>query len=172
MGAEFELRKNLGFITPALQNFLFKGNFTYANSFIERNETEAEGTKNGLRTGEEYSDRRDFLGQPPYIINLGIDYVDFESGFESSLAYNVQGPTLAIVGVNRTPSTYTVPFHSLNFNVSKAFGIDGKNKIGVRVDNILGDVQERVFSSFNAEDQIEFSRNPGRSFRIKYSRRF
>ncbi|WP_375580244.1 TonB-dependent receptor [Marivirga tractuosa] len=172
MGAEFELRKNLAFITPALQNFLFKGNFTYANSFIERNETEAEGTKNGLRTGEEYSDRRDFLGQPPYIANVGIDYVDFESGFESSLAYNVQGPTLAIVGVNRTPSTYTVPFHSLNFNVSKAFGIDGKNKIGVRVDNILGDVQERVFSSFNAEDQIEFSRNPGRSFRIKYSRRF
>jgi len=172
MGAEFEIRKSLDFITPALENFLFKGNFTYASSFIERNETEADGTKNGLRTGEEYSDRRDFLGQPPYIINAGLDYVDFETGFESSIAYNIQGPTLAIVGVNRTPSTYTVPFHSLNFNMSKTFGLDGKNKIGLRVNNILGDIQERVFRSFNAEDQIEFSRTPGRSFRIKYSRTF
>jgi len=172
IGAELEIRKNLDFIGTAFQNFSLVGNFTYTSSFINRNETEEEGIRNGLRTGEVYEERRDFLGQPPYIINAALNYLNFENGFESALAFNVQGPTLAIVGVNRSPSTYTVPFQSLNFNISKTFGSDDKNKIGLRINNILGDVREREFRSFGAADVVEFSRNPGMSFRIKYSRSF
>jgi TonB-dependent receptor len=172
IGAELEVRKDLSFISPRLENFSIKGNFTFTEAFVKIDSTEAEGRKNGLREGEEFSDRRDFVGQPPYIINAGFDYLDFETGWEGSLAYNVQAATLAVVGVNRTADTYTVPFNSLNFNLSKSFGTDQKNKLGVRINNILGDIQEREFVSFGAENQIEYSRDPGTSFRVQYSRTF
>ncbi len=172
IGAELEVRKDFSFISPKLENFSVKGNFTFTEAFVKIDSVEAKGRRNGLREGEEFSDTRDFVGQPPFIINAGLDYLNFESGWEGSLAYNVQAATLAVVGVNRTADTYTVPFHSLNFNVSKSFGADNKNKLGFRVNNLLGDIQEREFVSFGAASQIEFSRNPGRSFRIQYSRTF
>lgn len=171
-GAELEVRKDFGFISEALANFSVKGNFTVTEAIVNIDETEKQGRLNGLRDGEQLEEQRSFVGQPPYIVNTSLDYLNFETNWEASLSYNVQGPTLAIVGINRTPDTYTVPFHSLNFNVSKAFGLDNKNKIGFRVTNILGDIQEREFRSFGSSNQIETSRELGRSFRIKYSRTF
>ena len=99
-------------------------------------------------------------------------YSNFESGLEAGLSYNVEGPTLAVVGIVRAPDTYTVPFHSMNFNVSKTFGSTNKNSVTVRVTNILNDIREQVFQSFNSDDFIETSRAPGTSFSIKYTRDF
>lgn len=169
LGGEIEVRKDLSFISEFFGNFAVSGNFTFTEAIVNIDSVERQGRLNGLRDGEELKEQRRFVGQPPYIINGALNYQNFETNWEGSLSYNVQGPTLAIVGVNRTPDTYTVPFHSLNFNISKAFGADDRHKLGLRVTNILNDDRERVFQSFQSEDAIETLRSPGRAFRIKYS---
>lgn len=168
-GFEFELRKSLNFITPALENLSFISNVTITDAKVDIDANEALGRENGLRTGENFSSTRSFVGQPPHIINAGLNYTDYEKFWEASLTYNVQGRTLAVVGINRTPDTYDVPFNSLNLNVQKSFGVDGEHTLSLRVTNILGDLREREFESYLSSNAIETRRDPGTAFRIKYS---
>ncbi|OEK07025.1 TonB-dependent receptor [Roseivirga misakiensis] len=171
-GVELEIRKNLAFITPALENLSFISNITVTDATVNLTPLEQIGRINGLRTGEDFSLTRDFVGQPPYIVNASFAYTDFENFWEASVSYNVQGRTLAVVGVNRTPDTYNVPFNSLNVNLQKSFGMEGEHTFGLRINNILGDLQEREFESFGSANQIETRRDPGTSFRLKYSYNF
>lgn len=168
-GVELEIRKSLNFINPALENLSFISNLTFTDATVNINANEALGRQNGLRTGEDFSDTRSFVGQPPHIINAGFNYTNYEKFWEASLTYNVQGRTLAVVGINRTPDTYDVPFNSLNFNVQKSFGLDGEHTLSLRVTNILGDLREREFESYLSSNAIETRRDPGTAFRIKYS---
>lgn len=171
-GVELEVRKNLSFLMPALENLSFISNVTLTEATVEIDAVEAQGRQNGLRNGESFSDRRDFVGQPPFIINAGLNYTDFENFWEASVSYNVQGRTLAVVGINRTPDTYDVPFNSLNMNIQKGFGDEGQHVVGLRVNNLLGDLREREFESFMSANAIETRRDPGTSFRLKYSYNF
>lgn len=168
-GIEVELRKNLGFLTPKLENFNFSTNVTFTEASVQMDDDERAGRLNGLRFGEPLAIKRDFLGQPPYIINTSLNYTDYERFWNAGVSYNVQGSTLAVVGINRTPDTFDVPFNSLNLNVSKGFGEEGRHQIGLRVTNILNDVREREFQSFGSTPIIETSRVIGTQFRIKYS---
>lgn len=170
IGIEFESRKNLDFISPILSNFSITTNFTWTSATVEIDSTEREGRMRGLRDGQTLETERDFVGQPPFIINASLNYTDFEKGWDAGLSFNRQGATLAVVGINRVADTYTVPFNSLNFNVSKSFGGGDKNKLSVRVTNILGDIREREFQSFESPDFLEYSRDPGTAVRIQYVR--
>lgn len=171
-GVELEVRKSLNFITSKLENLTFITNITITDAEVNLNASEQIGRINGLRTGEGFELTRDFVGQPPYIVNASLNYTDFENFWEASISYNVQGRTLAVVGVNRTPDTYDVPFNSLNLNVQKSFGLDGEHTFALRVNNILNDLREREFESFGSFNTIETRRDPGTSFRIKYSYNF
>lgn len=170
IGVEFEARKNLDFITPALKNFSINTNITWTSASVNIDSAERAGRIIGLRDGEELQEERDFLGQPPLTINAGLSYISFENGWDASLSFNRKSSTLAVVGINRAPDTYTVPFNSLNFKISKSFGPASNNTIALRITNILNDVQEREFRSFMSGSYIERSREPGTAFQIKYSR--
>ncbi len=171
-GLEIEVRKNLSFLANSLENLSFISNITLTEATVEIDAEEAQGRQNGLRNGESFSDKRDFVGQPPFIVNAGLNYTDFENFWEASVSYNVQGRTLAVVGINRTPDTYDVPFNSLNMNIQKGFGVDGQHVVGLRINNLLGDLREREFESFMSANAIETRRDPGTSFRLKYSYNF
>ena len=168
-GVEVEIRKSLNFITPKLENLSFISNVTLTDAQVNIDGNEILGRLNGLRFGERFSQTRSFVGQPPHIINAGLNFTNYEKFWEASLTYNVQGRTLAVVGINRTPDTYDVPFNSLNLNVQKSFGLDGEHTLSLRVTNILGDLREREFESFESLNAIETRRDPGTAFRIKYS---
>ncbi len=172
VGVELETRKDFNFISPFMQRFSLVTNLTLTQAEVERNAEELAGKEEFLKEGEELETKRDFVGQAPYILNTSINYVDFESGLEGSIAYNVQGSTLAVVGANRAPDTYTVPFNSLNFTLSKRFGEGQRNKIGAKVTNILDDDKEQIFTSFRSDDFLEYFRSPGRTFGLSYSRTF
>ncbi len=175
VGLEFEARKNLDFISPVFENFSVSTNLTFTRSAVTIDSVERASRLSGLAQGEELADRRDFLGQPPYMINASLNYGSLTNGWEGNLSYNVQGPTLAVVGAQYAPDTYTVPYQALNFNISKKFGPDMKNKIGLRVTNLLGDKIEREFDSFRASgisELIETYRDPGTAFQLKYVREF
>jgi outer membrane receptor protein involved in Fe transport len=102
MGAEFEARKNLAFISDALTNFSVMANFTYTQSRIKMSDTEYEDRLRTARTGQNIEDYRDMAGQAPYIINAGLSYTGgvgaegFRKGLEAGFYYNMQGLTFAL----------------------------------------------------------------------------
>tara|TARA_Y100000782_G_scaffold115587_1_gene160880 strand:+ start:2110 stop:5016 length:2907 start_codon:yes stop_codon:yes gene_type:complete len=174
LGIELETRINFSFITDKLENLSFNGNFSWIESRVKYDKgpnSTYEGKQNGLREGEDLGDYRDMQGQAPYIINAGISYKLRDKGLEAGLFYNVQGPKLIIVGINRAPDVYSVPFHSLNFNLFKTLGKEDQYQIGLGVSNILDDAMETETESYKAESLIYSRYNPGRtfSFSIKYS---
>ncbi|MCS5491168.1 TonB-dependent receptor [Algoriphagus limi] len=170
-GLEFEFRKELSFIAPALEKFSWNTNVTVTESRIKMSESEFRSRSLTAREGEEVKDTRDMAGQAPFIINTGLSFLDFNSGIEAGLFYNVQGSTLNYVGFGNRTDTYTVPFHSLNFNLNKSFGADERVQTSLGVSNILNDKRQQVFRSFGAQDQLFTNLAPGTriSFSFSYS---
>ncbi|WP_200975538.1 TonB-dependent receptor [Echinicola sp. 20G] len=171
-GVELEVRKSLDIITPAAENFFFNANVTFTKSSIQMSESELRSRELSAREGEEISSTRDMAGQAPYIINTGLAYENWESGWEAGVYYNVQGSTLSYVGFGNRTDTYTVPFHSLNLNVNKTFGADERFQTGLKVSNLLNDKKEEVFRSYNAQDQIFTRLSPGTKISLKLAYTF
>jgi len=167
LGVEMEFRKSLGFLSPRFENFLWTTNVTITESRINMSATELRSRELTAREGEVIGTSRDMAGQAPYIINTGISYNNFSNGWEAGVYYNVQGPTLNLVGFGNRTDTYTVPFHALNLNINKTFGADERIRTSLGVQNLLNDKREIVFSSFGAQDQIFTQLAPGT--RINFS---
>lgn len=168
-GLEFEFRKSLKFMSPSLENFFLTTNLTVTESQIKMSESELRSRTLSAKEGEEVKNTRVMAGQAPYIVNTGIAYNNFTSGWEAGLFYNVQGPTLSFVGFGNRTDTFTVPFHALNFNFNKSFGADERIQANFGVENILNEKREVVFSSFEAQDQIFTSLAPGTRLKFGFT---
>ena len=171
-GVELEIRKNLNFISPALQNLSLSGNVTFVESQIEMTSIELNSRKNFEREGEKIDNIRQMAGQAPYVVNAGVTYSNSDAGIDAGLFYNVKGRTLEIISSGLYPDVFFKPFNSLNFSLNKRIGKERNTAIDFKVSNILNDDLERAFSSFEAEDQL-FSRfSPGVSFSMGVSHNF
>lgn len=171
-GIEFEVRKNLEFITPILQNFSFNTNITFIKSQIEMTDKEFNSRLNYEKTGETISDTRAMAGQSPFVINAGLIYNNTASGIDAGLFYNIKGKTLEIVSSGLYPDVYLNPFNSLNFSFNKKLGKNDNTSIDFKISNILNDSVERVFSSFNTLNQHFTKFTPGTSFSLGLSYKF
>ncbi|MDX1326366.1 MAG: TonB-dependent receptor [Arenibacter sp.] len=169
IGLEFEVRKNLGFITPTLSNFSFNLNTSIIKSAQTFGESERNLRELGLREGERLGKTRELQGQSPFLINAGLHYKGVENGIETGLNYNVQGKTLQVVGNGFVPDVYTIPFHLLNFNFSKKFGNNGDQRISLKVENLLDEELISEYESYKAQNKTFSKRNPGRTFSLGYS---
>lgn len=168
-GAEFEIKKNLAFITEKLKSLSLGGNVTYAVSEVEMNDTEYNSRVEEARDGETIEKTREFQGQAPYLINTFISYSNYENGIDVNLSYNVQGPSLAIVGIARVPDVYDAPFHNLSFKASKQIGEKKRHKVSFSIQNILNSVKERYYTSYEV-GEYTFSRfEEGTRFGLGYS---
>ena len=176
LGAEFELRHGLGFISEPLQALRVNLNLTYNSSSIQMSATEYESRVDNAREGEEIEEYRIMAGMAPYLVNAGLYYTGGQEGFakrlEIGLYYNVQGSTLAYVGVADRPDIFTEPFHSLNFNASVKLGKKQRTVLGLKVENLLNQDIELVYKSYNATDQYFERRSPGVLTRLKLSYSF
>ena len=171
-GVEFEIRKDFNFISESLKDLSFNMNFSLIESELEMGEDELEARRLSLREGEELEDTRELQGQSPYLINVGLNYGNEDNGWQAGLFYNVQGETLEVVGTGDVPDVYTMPFHSLNFNMSKSFGKNSSSNINFGIKNILDDDAESHYQSYKAEDQIFTKLTPGRGFTLGYAYKF
>lgn len=171
VGLEFEFRKNLAFLSSELENFNWNTNVTVTESTIEMSESEFRSRQLSAREGEVVNNTRSMAGQAPYIINTGLAYQSFVTGWEAGIFYNVQGPTLNFVGFGNQTDNFTVPFHSLNLNINKTFGADERIQAGFGIQNMLNDKRELIFQSYGANDQIFTSLAPGvkMNFRVSFS---
>ncbi len=165
-GAELEIRKSFDFISERLSKINFSSNLTYAISEVDMTDVEFNARKSYEKDGENIESKRPMAGQAPYIINTGLSYSDIEKNFDAGFYYNIQGPTLIFVGTGLIPDVYAVPFHSLNFSANKAFGPENRINLDFKVSNILNDVREEVFSSFEAEDQFFTRFSPYTTFSL------
>lgn len=170
LGAEFEVKQNLSFLSEALKNLAFNANVTYTTSKIDLTDKEYESRKASARVGETITKTRDMSGQAPYLINTGLAYRDLDSGIEVGTYYNVQGKTLQYVGISDRPDVYSRPFHSLNLTASKRIG--ERIDIGLKVDNILGQKKELYYDSFKSSNPIYSSKYSGRSFSLSLGYKF
>ncbi len=174
-GLEVEFSQSLRPFSETLKNFRVNANVTVAESRIKLSQTEYESRVANAREGQSVGEYRDMAGQAPLIINGGFSYAGgtkgFADGLEAGIYYNVQGTTLQYVGMVDRPDVYSKPFHSLNFNANKALGEQKKLSVGIKVENMLTDVRESVFQSFNAQDQFFTRLAPGMTFnvRLKYN---
>ena len=171
-GAEFEIRKPLNIISDDVRKWRFSLNASLIKSSLEMFEDEYNNRLNAARDGESIYRTRDLQGQSPFLINSNIEFLNEETGFQYGLFYNVQGRTLEVVGTGIVPDVYTVPFHSLNFNLKKFLDDDGKSSISIKAKNILNSKKESVYESFNISDEIWTSRMQGTEISIGYSLKF
>ena len=172
LGLELEFRKNLDFLGTMFENIDVSTNFTYTESSIDMTPTEFISRQRNARVGQVVTDTRAMAGQAPYIINAGLAYSSPVSMLDIGLFYNVQGETLTFVGIADRPDVFSVPFHSLNLNINKQFGLDDRMSAGFKVNNILNAKREFLFEAFNAEDQIFTSLTPGTVVSASFSYRF
>lgn len=170
-GLEGEFRKNLDFITPALNSLYINGNVTGVYSVVTMTDAEFDSRKSREKIGENITNKREMSGQAPYVVNAGISYEQDKIGLDLGLYYNVKGKTLFLVGNGLNPDVYVAPFHSLNFKASQKFGANKKWKASLSIDNLIGDDRLWQFESYNATPQIYEKRDLGRSFSfgISYS---
>jgi TonB-dependent receptor len=171
-GAELELTKGLGFISSAIKNLSFSGNFTYVFSQIDMTEVEFEARKRFEKEGETIENTRDMAGQAPYVVNAGFIYDNPRKQYNFGAFYNVKGRTLEVVGGGLFPDVYTEVFHSLNLSGSFSFGKDYNQNISLKVANVLNDLRESFFVGFQAQDQIFSQLNPGIQASLSYSYNF
>jgi outer membrane receptor protein involved in Fe transport len=108
-GVEFELRKNLGFISSALKNLSFVGNLSLINSSIDLG-----GSSNGFQVRE-----RAMQGQADYISNLGLYYENFESGTSASIIHNRVGERISRVGFANLGDIVELPRDQVDLSFSQ-----------------------------------------------------
>jgi outer membrane receptor protein involved in Fe transport len=172
VGAEIEFRRALDFVSPSFQKLFISGNVTVVNSRIDMTDLEYNARKEFEKVGQTIERTRPMAGQAPYIINGGLSYENSDKGIDGGLFYNVNGPTLTVVGGGIFPDVYSEPFHSLNFNINKSLGKNRKTTLNFSVNNILNDLKENFYVGFEADDR-PFSRlNPGTSFSFGFKYNF
>lgn len=171
LGAELEVRKKLDFI--GLNRFNFQSNISVIQSNQNYVEQERVFRENTARAGEDIGDGRELQGQSPFLVNAGLTYETEESEWKTGLFYNVQGRTLEVVASADIPDVYTLPFHSLNFTLSKSWKADNaQHSFNLKVDNLLGDERESEFEFFGADNPLFFFQDPGRIVSISYGVKF
>lgn len=168
-GAEFEIRQRLGFILESMDDFKINANVSVIKSELSMSDDEFSSRVLAARDGEIIKRERDLQGQSPYLINVGLEYLNGDMGLRGGLYYNVQGETLEVVGIGLVPDVYTKPFNSLNFTLNKTLGKEKQSSIDLKIGNILNSVRKSEYVSFGTSDQLFSLREPGVEFSIGYS---
>lgn len=134
-GVEIEFRKSFANSGSAfLQNLQIVGNASYINSRVTTGDViEVPGTSGGIeRVGNSTDRNRALANQSPYLINAGLYYANPTSGWQYNLLYNVAGPRIFLVGNIEDPTTYEMPRHVVDFNVSRTFGKQFEMRLGIQ----------------------------------------
>ncbi|MCB0400801.1 MAG: carboxypeptidase-like regulatory domain-containing protein [Flavobacteriales bacterium] len=177
LGVEFEFKKGLAFITEKIKNVALGTNVTFAKSQVEMSDIEYQARLAEARDGETVEKTRQFQGQAPFLINSYMSYENQDQAIDFNLSYNVQGKSLAIVGIGRIPDVYNKPFHSVSMKLSKGFGggedaFVKKHKVSLSVNNLLNQKRQRVYRSYQTDEQVFSSFTEGRFFGLGYSYTF
>ncbi len=146
MGLELDLRKTLTEFATA-GNFLhyLKDLTIIFNSSLIKSE---------IQTSQAFAreNHRIMQGQSPFIMNLGLNYLNPGNGLSVNLSYNTVGKRIAYVGSPVNPHTWEMPRNSLDLTIQKRMGKRTTVKLGMK--DILNEPVQFV-QYYGANDQIE-----------------
>jgi len=164
-GVEFELRERLDIIHESLKDLSFGGNVSLINSEVVIPDEELKLMR---LYDADASDTRPFHGQSPYLINMNLNYDDYDNGFNASLFYNVFGKRLIAVGFSGAPDVYEQPFHLLNLTLSKTIIENISMKLSVT--NLLNSKEEKTQDFLGTKYTYESAtKGTTLSLAVKYS---
>jgi len=165
-GVEFEYVVNLENLLSYLENFSLSTNLTW----IYSEATIAEEEFNRIKAlNIDASDKRNMMGQAPYIINFDISYFNNETNTSLNTNFNVSGKRLSVVGFNGTPDIYQSPKPELNFIASQL--LFDKIKLSLSVKNILNSKFTETIN-FKNTDYIYSQYSEGSSISLGISYNF
>ncbi|MCW3466074.1 TonB-dependent receptor [Chitinophaga nivalis] len=118
-GAEFELRRNLRFISPALKNLFFNANVMLAVSRIDKNPQRLEASRINDRLSPATSP---VFEQAPYSINTALDYNNPATKTTVSCNFNIVGARLVQVQLDGTPDIFDRPVPILDLVFAQQLG--------------------------------------------------
>ena len=165
-GVEFEVRKQLDIISPALSHFSSGLNFSYAYSQINIAETELAVRK---AVNPEAEDTRPLQGQSPYLLNLSLNYDHMKNDLAMGLYLNLFGKRLSNVSMGGTPDVYERPRAELDFTGTKGLLNHLDLKFGVK--NILDSKYKEAYE-FKGQEFTYLEYGFGRSYSIGLSYKF
>jgi outer membrane receptor protein involved in Fe transport len=131
-GFETSLKKSLAFV-PGFDAFSIGVNYTYIRSEVNINPEELKLIRALI---PDHPDKRPLFGQSPYIFNASLNYTNDSTKLRSTISYNVSGQKVALITKGGTPDVFEMPFHSLNYNITKT--VMEKFQLKLSINNILG----------------------------------
>ena len=109
-GVELGLRKNLGFLAPALEGLSLAGNVALIDSEVTVSQ---EGVFDPTNL------ERELEGQSPYTVNASLSYQAPEGGTEANLSFNVFGQRITAAGGSGIPDIEEQPRPQLEFTLEQ-----------------------------------------------------
>lgn len=162
-GLEFEVRKNLGFISQSLEFFSLASNFTLVQSTVDIPEDELFAAR---QSDPDFDDTRPLYGQSPYIINIDLSYFNPELGFTADLNSNYFGDRLSDVTLGANPDVFERGFVTTDLILSKTFKSNLSAKLSLKN---LFDPRVKSSSRLNGEEYLYQSYQRGRSISLSIS---
>jgi hypothetical protein len=127
-GLEFELRKNLGTLWSALQNFSINTNYTFVRSRVAIREEDRQ-----LLT----TLKRPLLGQAENVVNFTLDYELPRHGVDARALFNYSGERITEVGAVGLPDVVEHGFPRLDLVFGKMFGTERRWRVEFQIENLL-----------------------------------
>lgn len=164
LGAEFEARMNLDFISEELSNFSVGTNLSLVKSEIDIPESELNARKAIDSTS---GTTRELQGQSPYILNIDLSYNNLNRGTSASLHFNTFGERLSKVSANLTPDVYEQPAAKLDLVISQSLYQGLSIKLSAK--NILDSPYKEVYK-YRGDEYIfqKYNRGVSYSFGLSY----
>ncbi len=163
MGIEIELRKKLDIICPRLQNVSVGSNLSLVQSEVHIPADELALIRTKV---PDFDGKRELEGQSPFLLNLNLNYDNFDRGWFFNIYYNVFGKRLSEVSTDGTPFVYEQPVQTLNANFSVKLIRSIMMKISMK--NLL-DPEFKKTHEFKGNEYIFRKYTKGRSFSLGLS---
>lgn len=146
LGMELEMKKGLGFISPALTDLSPLANVTLSASRVELDPTPG---------NTQTSNVRPLFGQSPVVVNLGLDYTNDKLGTRARLVYNVSAARLYAANTNGLLDFYEQPRHLLDAAIAQKIGKHVDLKL--TAENILQAPYRVTFGSADTNKNVTVS---------------
>lgn len=167
MGAEFEARKKLDFVSEHLEDFSLGFNFAYIQSEVPRTSLEL---ANRARYLFPASSTRPLFDQSPYIANMDTTWNNERLGTSATLVFSYSAARLAFVNLD-TPDIYEQPTPQVDFILSQKLGKGWKAKFSAK--NLLNPEIKRTYDFDNNGSEVVYSSyKKGLTFKLGVSFEF
>ena len=159
IGAEFEFRKKLDFLSQKLANFTLSGNLSYIHS----------------RVKDTVALNRPLQGQSPYLVNVALLYDQEKAGFSATLLFNQIGRRILFVGNEAISNIWENPRPLVDLQVSQKV-MKKKGEIRLNISDILNkrayfyhDLDDNNRFKAGSKDVLAISRNYGTNVSLTFA---